>query len=53
MWKIYGVGESEEEFVHRFFTEGGDILMEPDLHGIEHPRIREPDWLRRRMSFRP
>jgi len=50
MWKIYGIGEPLDEFVGRFFSEGGRIDPSLDSPSLEHATIVEPDWLQERMK---
>jgi hypothetical protein len=50
MWKSYGDGESEEEFLIKFFANGGRFSLAPGIHGKDRIRITEPQWLKIRKS---
>ena len=50
IWAIYRRGESLEEFISRFFSEGGRVEPDDVLPGVENARVHEPEWLRQRIA---
>jgi len=50
MWKMYGRGESEDEFHRRFFSEGGRIDFPPSRVGAGYAKVIKPQWLKNRIA---
>jgi hypothetical protein len=50
IWAIYRQGESLDEFIRRFFAEGGRVEPDDVLPGVENARVHEPESLRHRMA---